>query len=319
MIFNFKRIIKDIPYLILLAFVLIAPMLAFKAGESIKTPPFGYVMDQNADRLADELDSAGFIRCESEEALREEIMAHHLDCGIIFADDIASRIETGSLAGSVKLITSPETLMSELCRISAVSCISMVYSPYVTHNALNGEADLNAVKDVYYTMVDSGKLFSFDIESASGSQSINDARSRNLFKGTLAIVIFIAGFIAVARPVWRHYNDMLERLGKSRAICNVLIPEFVIRVLMLIMMAVITCLIMKQFDVIIPSVLYSLICAGAGLLAIIILPEAAVIVITVFVTILSLGLTPIFTDLSEILPIVGILRCMLLPYLIWIL
>ena len=319
MIFSFKRVVKDFAYLILLAFTIFAPILAFKAGESIKVPPFGYVMNDNATRLSSELDDAGWVRCETEDELKEEIMDHHLDCGIVFADDISSRIETGELDESVKLITSPETLMSELCRISAVSCVSMVYSPYVTYNSLRGEVDLETVKDTYYSMVDSGKLFGFDIESASGSQRINDARSRNLFKGTLAIFIFIACFIAIARPVWRHYNDMLERLGKLRAITRVLIPEYVVRFIMLIAASTITCLIMGQFDVIIPAILLTLICGAAGLAAIIILPESAVIVITVFVTILSLGLTPIFTDLSEVLPVARILRLILLPYLIWIL
>ena len=74
---------------------------------------------------------------------------------------------------------------------------------------------------------------------------------------------------------------MLERLGKLRAITRVLVPEYIVRFIMLIAASTVTCLIMGQFDVIIPAILLALICGAAGLAAIIILPESAVIVITV--------------------------------------
>lgn len=322
MIFTIKRILKDIPFLVLLACVIIVPIIAFKTGENIKTPPFGYVCDDSSDdaaRLCKELDNAGFVRCSDADELEAEISAAHLDCGVIFNGDISKRMESGDFNESVLLITSAETVMPELCRISTVSALSMVYSPYVTYEALQKAVSIDRTKQVYYDMVDSGQLFTFEIKSASGLARLDNARSRNLFKGALSILIFITLMIGICRPSWRHKKDMQTRFGHTKAFFRVCIPEFLIRTALLIIISVITCLIMGQTDLIRAAAIYTISAGVAGLILTVLLSDAAILVLTVFITILSLGLCPMFTDLAELIPAVTIIRKFLIPYMLWIL
>ena len=324
MIIGIKRTMRDLPFIILLCAMILIPLLGYTAGENIQTPPFGFVCeDESFDgvRLCSELANAGFIRCEDETELVKEIMAGHLDCGISVADDVADRLAANDTDGLIKLITSPETLMPELCRVEAVSALSIVYSPYITFESLDGTVDINIVKSTYYTMVDNGALFRFDIETAEGIAPEENTRSKNLFKGCLAIIIFITSFIAVARPVKKSYDGMKKRLGKTSAFFRVLFPEFFMRTGFMLIAIMLCCIIVKggPAEYLASAVIYTLLVNAAGLLITMILPETYVIIITVFVSILSLGLCPVFTDLSQLLPIIGKVRYVLLPYYMWIL
>ena len=320
MIFTFKRILKDTGFLLLLAGIVIISLLAFKAGESVKTPPYGYACEasgEDADRLCSEFDSAGFVRCSSPEELYEEIGAAHLDCGIIVGADFSERIKTGELEGALTLVTSPETLLPELCRIEAVSVITAIYAPYVTTEALEGAVDYRVVKETYDNMLSEGALFNFEIENASGTEIINDTRSRNLFKGALAIMVFIAAWIGCCRPAYRHACDMRSRMGMVRSCLRVSLPEVFVRLVMIAAAAVIACLLANQTGLIPVSLVYTLIVVGAGIPVVMILPDSWILIITVFVMILSLGLCPVFTDLAEVIPALGAIRKALLPYLMW--
>ena len=320
MMFTFKRILGDISFILLLAAIMIISLLAYKAGKSVKTPPYGYTCNaagEDAERLCREFDSAGFIRCDSEEDLRREIGAAHLDCGIIVKKEFEENVKTGELEGILTLVTSPETLLPELCRIQAVSVVTAIYAPYVTYESLEGYADFGTVKETYDTMLSEDALFGFDIVSSSGSEIVHDARSRNLFIGGLAIMIFIAGWIGCCRPAYRHAVDMKKRLGFPGAVRRIMIPEVLMRMLMIAGVTVITCLIAGQTGLILTSLIYILIVTASGIAAVFILPDSWLLIITVFVMILSLGLCPVFTDLAEVIPVLGKVRKVLIPYLMW--
>lgn len=320
MIFTFKRVLKDTGFLLLLAGIIIISFLAFKAGESVKTPPYGYVCEasgEDADRLCAEFDSAGFIRCDSTDELYKEIGSAHLDCGIIVRPNFTDRVRTGELEGALTIVTSPETLLPELCRIEAVSVVTAIYAPYVTTEAFEGAVDYRTVKKTYDGMLSEGTLFSFEIENASGTKVINDTRSRNLFKGALAIMVFIAAWIGCCRPAYRHACDLKSRMGFPGSCVHIMLPEIIVRLIMIAAAAFLACLLAGQNSLIPVSLVYTLIVVIAGIPLIMILPDSWILIITVFVMILSLGLCPIFTDLAEIIPALGTIRKALLPYLMW--
>ena len=316
-----KRIFRDLPFMLLLGFIIIIPFLGYKAGENIHTPPFGFVCESDTDdgvRLVNEFESAGFIRCADEAELKNEIGEAHLDCGVIVDKKLSDKLHSGQTDGTVKLITSPETLMAELCRAEAVSALSIVYSPYVTADSLEGTADLKDVKDIYYSMIDKGKLFAFSIENVDGKKFTDISRSVGLFTGCLSILMFITAFIAVCRPVLKHWRSMSKRLGKPSSFGLVLIPEFILRMLLMTIAGILAVVIAGQTNMLLPVVYYSLLVNISGLLLSILLPESYIIVITVFVSILSLGICPVFTDLTSLIPFTKGLRYILLPYYLWL-
>ncbi|MDO4939849.1 MAG: hypothetical protein Q4E54_07835 [Lachnospiraceae bacterium] len=320
MMFTLKRVLKDIQFIILLAAILIISILAYRAGESIKTPPYGYACEatgDDAERLCKEFDDAGFVRCESSEALRKEIGEAHLDCGIIVDENFEYRIADRDLAGAVTLVTSPETLLPELCRLQTVSVVTAIYAPYVTYDAMEGNAEYSTIKDTYDEMLADGALFRFEIADSEGIVVVDHTRSRNLFKGSLAILILIASWIGCCRPAYRHACDMKKRLTFGGAVKKVMFPEVIIRTVMIALAAVLTCLIAEQTQMIPVTLVYTLIVTAAGIPAVMILPDSWLLIITVFVMILSLGLCPIFTDLAELMPMLGNIRKALIPYLMW--
>ncbi len=320
MSFAFKRILRDTPFIILLAAILVISVLAYKAGESIKTPPYGYTCEasgEDAERLCEEFDAAGFVRCESLEELRNEIGATHLDCGIIIDESFTERVKSGELEGALTLVTSPETLLPEMCRLQTVSVITAIYAPHVTYDSMNGHADYDTVRKTYDEMLSEGALFTFDLADSDGIMTVDHTRSINLFKGSLAILIFISAWIGCCRPAYIHACDMKKRLTFRGACVRVMLPEILIRVLMIMAIAALTCILAGQSVLIPVTLIYAIIAAVTGIIAVMILPDSWLIIVTVFVMILSLGLCPIFTDLAELIPVLGSIRKVLIPYLMW--
>lgn len=303
--FTIKRVFKDAAFIAMLAGILIISFLAFKAGENVKTPPYGFVCgDEN---MTKDFIAAGFVECADEEELKREIAAAHLDCGVVADVDGA------------KLITSPETLLPELCRTQTVSVITAAYAPKVTYEALEPLVTYEEVKNTYDAMLAEEPLFSFEITTGAGKLVINDTRSRNLFKGALAIMVFIAAWLGCCRPAYRHACDMEKRFTRKRAIARVMLPEVIIRAAAIAMIAAVTCLIAGQNALLLASLKYTGIIVASGIIAVFILPDSWLLVLTVFITILSLGLCPMFTDLAEVIPALGAIRKGLLPYLMWVL
>ncbi|GEM_PF-5082619 len=329
--FTIKRVFKDASFIAMLAAIIVISFLAYKAGENIKTPPYGFTClasGPDAQRICDEFEAAGFVSCESEDKLKEEIAAAHLDCGIIVNEkidrlmDVAhseENIDDIDMEGSLTIVTSPETLLPELCRVQAVSVLTAVYAPYVTYDALRDVVDYDTVKSAYDGMLDEGALFGFRIESAAGTFVINEARSRNLFKGALAILVFIAAWLGCCRPAYRHARDIEKRMSFGRAVPRVMLPEILVRGVMILAATVLTCIAAGQSDLITVSMAYTGITVASGILAVIVLPDAWLLVVTVFVMILSLGLCPMFTDLADLIPALATIRRFLIPYLMWLL
>ena len=106
-------------------------------------------------------------------------------------------------------------------------------------------------------------------------------------------------------------------MGMVRSCLRVSLPEVFVRLIMIAAAAVIACLLANQTGLIPVSLVYTLIVVGAGIPAVMILPDSWILIITVFVMILSLGLCPVFTDLAEVIPALGAIRKALLPYLMW--
>lgn len=320
MSFTFKRVLRDVPFIILLAAILIISVLAYKAGESIKTPPYGYTCGasgEDAERLCKEFDAAGFVRCESAEELKKEIGAAHLDCGIIIDGNFTDRVTGGNLEEALTLVTSPETLLPELCRLQAVSVVTAIYAPHVTYDSMNGNADYETVRKTYDDMLSNGALFTFDLSDSDGILTVDHTRSINLFKGSLAILIFISTWIGCCRPAYIHACDMKKRLTSKGAYMRVMLPEILIRVLMIMAVASVPCILAGQSALIPVTLIYSIIAVLTGIIAVMILPDSWLIIVTVFVMILSLGLCPVFTDLAELMPALGNIRKILIPYLMW--
>jgi len=329
--FTIKRVFKDVSFIAMLAAIIVIAFLAYKAGENIKTPPYGFTClatGPDAQRICEEFESAGFVACTSPDQLREEISAAHLDCGIIVNEEIdrlqdvvttGDSIDDINLEGALTIVTSPETLLPELCRVQAVSVLTSIYAPYVTYDALKDVVDYDTVKTTYDEMLKEGALFSFEIESAEGTLVVNEARSRNLFKGALAILIFIAAWLGCCRPAYRHARDIEKRLSFKRAVPRVMLPEIIVRGVLILVIGVLTCLVARQTDIILTTMAYTCIAVAIGIIAVFILPDAWLLVVTVFVMILSLGLCPMFTDLAEFLPTLATIRKFLIPYLMWVL
>jgi len=329
--FTIRRVGRDMSFIAMLAAILVISFLAFKAGENIKTPPYGYVCNsesEDGEYLRAQFDDAGFIRCDSEAELKAEMGAAHLDCGVLVNDNFDARLTAGDMEGVLTIVTGPETLLPELCRVQAVSVVTAIYAPYVTYDALKEHVDMKTVKDTYYEMLGEDRLFGFDIESAKGMAVIDDSRSINLFKGSLAILVFIACFLGCCRPAYRHAIDIQKRLSFGGACGRVMIPEIIVRTLWIILVSLIAALAVGKFME--PTgghigtmwsaiIVYTLAATFVGTIAVLVLADSWLLVITVFVTILSLGLCPMVTDLAAYIPELGVIRQGLIPYLMWVL
>lgn len=332
MTFHVKRVLRDGSFLLILLLLLLIPFFAEKAGHDVKTPPYGFFCGfegEDASLLEQELIRSGFTAYSSEAELRAAVRDRTADCGIVFPDNFDILLRTGRTDGAVSLILSPESLFPELARIQTVSVITYLYAPYVSAEEIRSAAgeicpsaavpEPESIRNAYYEMTGAGSVFRLEILSADGFYQAEQIRSHNLFKGTAGILILLSLWIGCCRPCAFHARLMAGRLGRKKAFLHILLPETAVRFLMILMTAAACCMVSEETSMILPVILYSLITVMSGTVLAAFLPDAVLLVLTVFLMILTLGICPVFADLAPSIPAISTLRYGLLPYLLWIL
>lgn len=320
--FAVKRLFVTPWFTLFWILILLVPVLAQRAAAEVAVPSPGYAIEGNADgdavQMADYLEKAGFLRFDSQEALRQAVSEGRIDAGAVIPGNISSILQKGAVKESLVLIKSPNSFLPDLWQEHAVSALFGVYAPYIMADALDGSGlSEEEIFAAYRERFDSGSLFTFDIESAKGHVEPLTDRQDRFFLGALSLLLFAAAFYAAAEPLTDDSRALSARSGRQAAFSHFFLPGAAVRYLLLWLAGAGAALWCGRPSMLPALALYMLLLALFGLVLKLLPGTAWQEMLCLFLLLLSLALCPIYSDLSLVFPAVSVIRRFLPPYWLW--
>ena len=324
LLFSLKKTLRTPLYWIFLAAILLLPPFFYHVGRHTAPPPSAYYLEDERDPdsalVASYLKKAGFVAASSEEALRRDVSLGLLEGGVLIPADLTDRLTRGEFKGSLRFIVSATALLPDLWQNHTAAALLAVYAPYISAKYLEeGGITLDEMKEAYQRMMETGQLFHFEITTRDGRAIPDTARSRRFFLGALSLLLFLGSYFCVTAPLTESAGEQSLRIGRRRAFLAICLPGVLLRGLGLCAAALGACLITGERGFILPA---------AGALAAMLffhlllgfLPgKAWKDLLIIFIALFSLALSPMYLDLSLLLPFIGKLRLILPPCWPWLL
>ena len=320
--FTLKRAFTSPLFLCLLLASALLPVLFSRVSEQIEPLPAAYVCegtpDADAARLCAYLKDSGFVQLESEDALYAAVERGACDAGIAIPAGLSEKLSAGEYQGVLRFIKSPTTLLGDLWQEHAASALFAVYAPYITEASFpEGTFTREEVFEEYYRMMDEGVLFHFELSTEEGALIPETDRKERFFTGALAILLYIAAFFGSAMPLMKTCRQMQPRLGWRRCLLTLLLPGLLLRMILLYLAAAAACLAAEMPALLAPSALYLLLITLLHTAALFLPGRHWQPVAVMLLAAAAVALCPIYTDLSLLLPPLGVIRLFCPPYWLW--
>ncbi len=324
LLFAFKKTVKTPVYWIFAAAILLVPALFFALGRQTKTPPAGYYVengaDKEADRTANYLRESGFLPYDQRESLQEDVATGVLDAGVVIPADLGTRLAEGAYQKSLTFISAPTSAYPDLWKEHAVSALYAVCAPYISAAILE-EAGIPRERlfEAYWTRMDKGKLFTFQLTTQDGALSLSEDRSERFFLFGLSLLLFLASWFCIASPLMESVHQLTPRIQKRKAFASLYLPGLLLRMLGLFAAASISCLLVNRSRFLLPSLLYLLLLSLFSLLLALLPGKNWKDTLIFFLALFSLALCPVYLDLTLLAPALSAARPFIPPFWLWML
>ena len=324
LLFALKHLLRNKVFLLFLCLTAVLPALSGLAAARAALPPAAvYAEDPNdpdTARLLSCLKDAGFRVEDSFESLKHEVSMEHYDAGLVVPRDFPERLCARDTEGIFTLVVSQSTSLEALWREHAGAALFQVYAPYLTASVLS-ELDLpeEELFQEYYALTDGDPLFFFELETLDGrTPETGNIRAMSFFLGALSVLLFLTAFFGIAMPVLQETRRLCERLPLKRAVFSFSVPAFLLRTVLLLAAAALSCLIAGHPESILPAVLSAAAMALVSIVPWLFEGRSWQVILGAFVVLFSLALCPIFIDLSLFFRPAAALRVCLPPYWLWL-
>lgn len=322
--FAFKKALRSPVYLLFLLAILLLPPIFFALGRESGMPGAGYVLEGGSDRdgarLADYLLEAGFQPYTDRDELYQAVSSGSIDAGIVIPDNLSALLKAGRFENALECILAEDAAFPDLWKEEAASALFAVYAPYISVNILEEEGiDPETVLAEYWARMDAAYLFHFELSQKDGPLVLHQERSLRFFLFALSLILFLAAFFACAQPAIRLRETMAARLSRRQSLLALFLPSWLLRALGLGIAGLLSCLLAGQSSLVLPVLLYwLLVMLFSGIL--VLLPgDGWKALLIYFICLLGLVLSPLFIDLSLLLPQAAGLRYFLPPLWLWLL
>ncbi len=322
LLFSLKKTLRTPLYWIFLAGILLLPPLFYHVGRATAAPPAAYHLEDPQDPdsalIGTYLDRAGFTAYASEEELRRDVSLGLTEGGVLVPADLTARLTRGEFKDSLTFLISATSLLPDLWQNHVAASLLAVYAPYISARYLEeGGITLEEMKDAYQHMMETGQLFHFEITSRDGRAIPNTDRSRRFFLGTLSLLLFLGSYFCISAPLAESAAQQSLRIGRTRAFKAITLPGVLLRGLGLAAAAAGACLLTGE-TAILPAAFGTLAAMLLFHLLLDFLPGRSwKDLLVIFLALFSLALSPMFVDLSLLLPFAAKLRCLIPPCWLW--
>lgn len=313
---------RSLRRLLIFILLLAAPVLAAQLSKSETPPPCGFHMAESTpvtQRIEAYLLQNGFIACPDPEAMAQQVRWGELDCGIVFPQDFPQRVAQGQLKESITVYVSPVSYAPMLYKSHVAAAVFREYVPYICASAFEGTpVTQKAVLAEYEAMFAQGYAFSFDVLPLGGRADTQAEKSRSLSLGAAAITLFAFLFALAGETAQRAVSQLLPRLGLSKTVTAVLLPETVVTLLLAAIFGGGGLALAGFPELMLPTAVYCVAVWGLGLIAHSILWSAKRLYVLLPVLVsAAAALCPIYTDLALVLPWLERTRAVIPAYWLW--
>ncbi len=329
-----RRLFRSVPFLVTLLCMAILVPAALLCGRTVAEPTAGFAANgtgEQTERLLSSLTDSGFIRYETEEALRTAISTGEVSCGAVLPADMEQRITSAKLDNSVLFLTAPTTILPDLFRISVVASVLSVASPYFSRPILEQlapDSDLmHEIVSLYYEEQKNDTGFVFDVETVDGIAPEELDFGISFALTLLSVFLFALPLLQGCRLSSPQYLALKKRIGSRTAYRTVFLPEAAVSLLttslVLVLCFPVAALVSGKADFadkLIPALATAILLALLGLCLPLVFRRAdALQMLLVPVLLLTIVLCPLFVDIGTFLPATRILRLFLPTYWIFLL
>ena len=303
---------------------MIALVPALSKSES--HPPAGFCdLDGSlaTERISNYLIGMGFVQCNSPEELYNGISSGKLDCGFVFDDGFEDLLRTNSLDGAIPIITSPMSYSPAIWRNHVAAAVFTELAPVISESAVPDSIDIDGeLTKEYRKIIDSGLLFTFEIETYGTEQTASELRSVSYIKGAAAILIFTLMMYAVCDALRSDARPLACRIGAWKTTVHLILPDLIVRVVGICLALGIGALLSGESVVVemLPAlVVFTLLStAFAVFVGAIMLDDGMIRIFTFFMILGALVICPITFDATILFPWLMYVRLIFPPYWLWI-
>ena len=325
-----KRQLMNIFFIIILLIMPIASILLINVATSYEASISIGILDENntslSKKLVSNLTSANSIISyniyTNEEQLISDVTSGKIQCGYIIVENFDTRIESGSTAKLLKLVSTPDNsiaLLSNELLFSKVFEEMGYYSLMEEIKDANIFEDLNnedylAIRNDYDTFTSSGKTFNFNYTSNSGtyvtSNNINVlSYITTPIRGLVALCIFM-GALAGG---FTYLKDKRHGFKSVMCVYDILVPV-VLTSISGVVSLMITNITKSLVTETLTIVLYDIVVILFVFLLSHMIRSFAVYCSTIPIfAIGSLVCSPIFINLATFFPVVKVIRIFFMP------
>lgn len=201
-----KRSLKKPLYiLLLLLFPLMTVFFLYSDSEESRLNVALYTQSDNdfSQEIVSKLVSRDgvyhFYSVPSEDALYQDVLSGHAECGYIFPENLLDQLNLGRKKNLVDLIVSSSTTMSKITNEIVYSELFELYSlrileDYLIHDSLLENPDPEQIESLYQKYLTNGSTFAFDITGAyQDYTSVRKGLTLHMFIGLVGILILLGG------------------------------------------------------------------------------------------------------------------------------
>ncbi len=322
-----KRVMKNPLFLILLAFLCFCVLFFGSVERELKVGDVGvYLRDDDPEgkRLLNVMKDDGFVVYDSEETMRQAIRTEDIAVGIAIKKSMTERMQAGEMDGALVLYCMPTTSSVKLTSLRASAHLGQVYAPYLVarlakHQA--GEVTPEQVREYMDKWLASDAQFEVQMTDMDGKSMATASYSQNMIHGMMAVLLFCLFCLCTCTEKDGGYRNLHDRLGAKTAFFTVLLPSYAVKYavsLGVTALAALACRWLYGTDVsglVERCAIYLLfLCGVGGALYGLLYKFSRVQLYILILSLLSLGICPIFIDLGSFANLPEWIKLLLPPY-----
>lgn len=321
-----KRVMKNPLFLVMLAFLCFCVLFFGSVEKELKLGDVGvYLRDDDPEgkHLRQLMADDGYIVYEDEEAMKRAVRDEKISEGIVIKSDLTQRMKDGEMEGVLILYCMPTTSV-KLTSLRSSAHLGQVYAPYLVTKLAghqNGETTPEQVREYMDKWLASDAQFEVQMSDVDGKSLATASYSQNLIYGMMAVLLFCLFSLCTCTEKDGGYRNLHDRLGAKRAFFTVLLPSYAVKYLVSLgvtILAAVTCRWLYGTDVsglVERCAIYLLfLCGVGGALYALLYKFSRVQLYILIMSLLSLGICPVFIDLGSFANLPEGIKLLLPPY-----
>ena len=320
------RVLKNPLFIVMLLFLGFCVVFFGSIEKEVSLPKAGIVLrdsDEQGMRLYDALVKDGFKPYENEDGMREAIRVGEISVGVAIKKDLTKRLMDADVEGCIVLYCMPTTSFVNVTSLRVSAQLAEIYAPYITNRLMENRGLEISIEDVREYMdycYEHDAQFEFVFSDMEGKELVHTSYSKSLIWGMFAVLLFCLFSLCTCTEKDAGYRELRDRLGYKKAFFTVLLPSYTVKYLITFLMVLVSSFICQKLYGTDISGLYTqcaiyllYLCGIGALLYALLYKFSRVQLYIIALSLISLGICPIFVDISNYAVIPDVVKLALLP------